>query len=60
MSVESQLQDLKSKLASLGVYDLKGLEFGLSVLNSEAGELSRGMMGMRVCIAAHPTAQLYL
>ena len=37
MSVESRLQALKSKLAALGVYDLKGLQLGLSVLNSEAG-----------------------
>ena len=36
-SVGSQLQEVMSKLEALGVYDLKGLAVGLSVLNSEAG-----------------------
>ena len=60
MSVESRLQDLKPKLAALGVYGLKGLQSGLSVLN-EAGELSKAMMAnviMRECTAAHPTASV--
>ena len=33
------LQDVMSKLKALGVYDLKGLAVGLSILNSEAGKV---------------------
>ena len=38
MSFELGLQEMKAKLAGLGVYDLKGLVVGLSILNSEAGK----------------------
>ena len=56
MSVESWLQDLTSKLAALGVYDLKGLEIGLSVLNSEAGRASEGHYRECMQCAPWPTA----
>ena len=38
VSFKLRLQDVKAKLGGLGVYDLKGLAVGLSILNSEAGK----------------------